>query len=258
MGENMNQPILPEGVGGVDIRLPPDIHEAAVNQFQIEEFDPQSQRRVRVKDSALDAMAAGLSFAREAAATVLKTHDAIMQDINRTPENRAKVSRETALKIAANVAAKMDRAKALAQSTLDELEARTALPPPPANELERDVVQACRMALRSMPADERAQVVQSMDLQTAQAILLSPPWLVGMFEAEHMMFGRSYRTKYHPKEADRCERLRKAIDAMDRSADHFLKFVDKMTDKHAVHLADAAEERARAQLAAAQAFQGGH
>jgi hypothetical protein len=235
------------------IPMPLDVSELSIGPFYREVFDPVKQQRTRESDDVLSALADALKTAREGGEAILRAHVALADDVTRTPEARAKLSRETAKRVLANIAARLDRALMRAAETVAAVEHATSTPPPPANEIERDIEQAIRARLGTLPEAARKAALAAGDDRTVHAALSSPPWLSGCTPAELEMVRGSFRARRYPKEVDRVTRLKRATARTTEIGRKLVSWVDTLTDATVVALADAAEERAAAAVAAAAA-----
>lgn len=220
---------------------------------QLPMIGPESlaQHMTGDRDEAMDGLSEALKSAKASARVIFDTHAAVMADVTHTSQGNAKRSRDAALKVAAGVAAKLDKAREKAKQVVADLESRTSQPPPPKDQSEVAVMQAILARLGSMSeADRKAATQRVGDVATMRAILSAPTWLTGVLESELPLIRTSYRMRHHPAEFARISRLKASISAMERDANTFLSFVDRLTDREAVKLAEASEQRAAAALAA--------
>jgi hypothetical protein len=179
----------------------------------------------RISDPALDALSAALGVAFQSGEKISALASALKDDLTIAPAARALKLRETALKLGASAAAKLDAAKERALREMEAVERQTGSPPPPANPLAMQLEAELRAHLASMKQSERDKYLGKPDDVIAAAVLRGHPALCSMTEAEQKIYRERWRQTRYAAEADRIARLTKAIEAVERAGAALVSYV---------------------------------
>jgi hypothetical protein len=197
----------------------------------------------RIPDADLDGAVRALASARGEAERVASLAAALSRDPTQTPDAAALRLRENALSAGERAANVLDAARSGLLAAIDRLDAQTAAPPQllGAGPVEVEI----RAALRGMSKGARAaaltQAFHDGDDQTLGAALRGVPLTAGLEKGEQEHWRTRYRYERRRLEAERADRLRKALGAIDRAGTGFVGFTEKAANtRQAVAAANAA------------------
>jgi hypothetical protein len=230
----------------IDTRLPASIHPATIARH----FQRNPRTREVIEDRELDALHAAMAHAREAAQHALNAHEKIMANIMKTPLDNQRRSRKAAFEHFDRAAREIDKARRGALAEIARIEAATASPGEPKNAADAFQREAIRNVLATMPAQKRAAAVEAAieddDRDVLIAALTGPTILTNLGKAEREALRDRWRRKHYAAEVGRIERLKAAVNDLDRGSTLFLEFVDGLTDGDAIKKAEQAEASALA------------
>lgn len=184
------------------------------------------------KDEIGQRLADAMKASRETAEALVVIADRLEADKNLSPEGRADKLAQQAKAMSKDVDVKFADALARAKLELKKLDSAMLLPPV------GDAVGAVadsemRAALRSMSSADRTRLVvgsiKANDAAVALPALRGHSALTGISEQEKSTLLDAWRRARFPAEADRAERLNKAIAAVERAGTVYGAFVQQIS-----------------------------
>lgn len=230
------------------LQLPLALHEGAIRKLKIRDADGKI-----VFDGELEAVEAAMASARADADRVAALHEAASLDRTMTPQAAALKVREVALRSGERASEKLDTARARVSREIEQLRRTTASPPAP--KATAALQSEIRARLAQMPKPDRDKLLnealKAADDTILSAVLAAPPMLSGMAVTEHNMRVEQFRRSRFPKEANRLDRLQRAVEAIDRGGTSLVAFIEAAASSPAAQAAEAATAKVREAVAAA-------
>ncbi len=230
--------------------IPLSLDERTVERYIAR--DPNT--KALVQDAEMQAMAGALRTARDHAERIANLATTLGNDPTRTKEAAALTLKQNAIAIAEKATLAIDTARARALAAIERIETETKAPPPPRDAHAVMLDTEIRQSLARMSDDDRAKAVarafDENDDTVIGAVLRGPAMLSGMPQSIHGMTRHRWRAAKFPNEVDRVERLRKAVEAVDRGGNSLIKYVDDIANSPAVKMTEAAARHAEQALLA--------
>lgn len=232
------------------IKVPLGLDERTISHFA--ERDPRTGQPL--PDAELDGLSVTVKIAREEAESLVNLANAMRADRSQPVEAALVRTSDAALKAASRVAARIDAARARATAALAGIERKISAPPPPANPAAMHMEGLILNRLAAMPEKERTETVAAAfaarDERVIAAVLRGPAFLAGVGSAQQDIWRHRYAKEFHPADAARRDRLRKALEGTDRAGDIFVGLIRQMTNTEAARIAAANARAAEEALAA--------
>lgn len=232
------------------INVSPAVHGDNCRRY----FARDARTLEAIPDDAIGNLAAALDGARRSAEGIVELQRTLVNDPTRTPAARSVELRRASLAAGERAAKAIDAARSQAETIAKTIGAATAAPPAPATALAAGLEAETRAAFRGLDAKTRRVAVNAAieagDAATIGPLLRGPAMLAGMTQPEQDDLRGRWRLKQHPVEADRIERLEKAIEAADMGAMALVRFTERFAAP--AEKAALAEQRSRAALEAAE------
>lgn len=228
------------------IRPPVSTDPRVIDQYRTR--DPLSGEVLADPD--LDAVAVAMRATHEHAEQLAALADALGGDRTQTAESAALHLRTTALKTAERAAGSLDAARQRLTGVIAKIESETAAPPALTDARSLMMQGEVRAALARMSDKERAKAIDDAfkggnDLVIG-AVLGAPAMLTGMGPQLHEGVRHRFRRERHGPATERVERLKKALDALDRGGSAFMAFTTEIsstpTQRMAAQQADATKK----------------
>jgi hypothetical protein len=224
------------------LRAPIGLTEAAVDKFRKRDGEGEI-----VAEPELQALSSAMHAARSEVEKIVALSEAVAADPTMTPGRQALKVKEATVHAGGRAAEKIDAARAKAEEALQALRASTAAPAVPrgAPPLQAEI----RQRLAAMTEKQRTEAINSA-IKTGNDLILSavlsaPALLSGMSDMQHALRVEQFRRARYPAEADRIDRLQKAIEAIDRGSEMLVSFIKSAATPEALS-AESKHERAEA------------
>ncbi|WP_224545593.1 hypothetical protein [Mesorhizobium sp. CA16] len=221
------------------IKVPLDLNEAFVDRHA--EIDPTTGSPVA--DPVMSSLSNAVKLAREGAVSLRDYETAATADRSVTPEWNILRIAEAARKTGQRVAGQMDAARSKAIAEIEAIEKRISAPPAPKDNVALSIESDITRTLASMGDKERTDAVAKAKADNNEtilaAILRRPAMVSGLGEAQLESIRHHYRAHLHPADYARLQRLRKAVEATERSGHLFVSIVNSAADTPAARLAAA-------------------
>ncbi|RUX73896.1 hypothetical protein EN925_15060 [Mesorhizobium sp. M7A.F.Ca.US.006.04.2.1] len=182
-----------------------------------------------IADPVISGLSNAVKLAREQAHSLAAYEAAAHADKTMTFEANLLRVAGAAEKSGSRVATLLDAARTRAITEIANIEKRTGTPPPPKDSIALSMEAEIRARLGNMPPKHRTAAIAKAKAENNEAIigavLRGQPLLTGLTETQQDAMRHHYRERFHSADYARLSRLKRALEAVDKSGRLFVKIV---------------------------------